>query len=508
MAVLRLLFSALPLSAAALLAGCATGPNSLDQQLLTPPASRLAEPADFGLAAEPFEIAIHGSASLTGFWIPHANGERNTVVLFHDADVDAGAAHPWYRLLHAAGFQVLVFDPRGYGRSKGQPTFLAWLHDLPPLFRWLRARADVDPQRIACYGTGLGSAVAMWAARTQHCQALVLEHLPSLRDILRELQGDDGTAFAAMRLGFTEFANLPEDIEPDDNAPHMKAPALFLASDGEPARDRKALLRTYGAYAGEKQLWMLQGTARAPHGMQTYGDEYAQQVAFFLRHALAGAPPILKTSAHRLDARGEQAVWQLTVEAPAAAIGPSAVPAIEVVAVLADGSAHFGQALMNGPTARVRLRLPSAPVACSAVFVPGALAGTETPWRRPSTPLQQAAAATAPLWPRIAELRHGLLPPSARPQLLADLEAAEAAAPFPPDLAVELADVFALLGKDLYASSDDSERAHGLALLQRAVQSRPARPELHVWHGPLPTYGWPQEDAVAMAGRLLAAPPK
>lgn len=501
--------TSLPLTFAAVaLAACASGPTATDKQLLAPPTPWLAEPADFGLVAEPVEIVLHSEASLTGFWIPHDNGEKRTVVLFHDADSNASAVHPYYRFLHEAGFQVLVFDPRGYGRSKGTPTLQAWLYDLPQLFRWLRARPDVDPQRVALFGTGLGSVAALWAARTQGAQALVLEHLPSLRDMVKESQGADGSALSAVQLGFTEFASLPEEIEPDDNAPRTKVPALFLASDGESPRDRKALVRTYGAYAGQKQLWLMAGTGRAPHGMLTHDGEYQQQIADFLRKALAGQPWAMQTTARKVDTtRDGQSYWQVDVTAPAAAVGGS-LPAVEVCAVLADGSPHFARVLLDGRTARVRMKLASEPVATTAVMVPGAVADAEAVFVRQPTAAALAAAHVDGLWTRIEALRNDTLAPAEQRQLLTDLVAAEAKGPFPRELQAELADVFARLGKQLSSSQDATERTQGLQLLQRAIAAAPNKPHLHVWFGPTATYGYPQEEAVEMARRLLAAPPK
>ncbi|HEU4417948.1 MAG TPA: alpha/beta fold hydrolase, partial [Planctomycetota bacterium] len=248
----------------ALLAACSAVQDDLSRQMLKPPPGWLAEPGDLGLPYERVEIVLHRDASLTGFWIPHAEAKGRTVVLFHDESTNASVMHPYYTFLHDAGFSVLAFDPRGFGRSKGTPTLQAWLYDLPALFAWLRARPDVDPGQIALFGTGLGSVAALWAARTQGpCKALVLEHLPSLRDMLRESMHDDGSAWSAYALGWAEFAGLPEDIEPDENAPHTKVRALFLATDQEPLRDRRALLRAYGQYGGERQLWLLAGTRRA-----------------------------------------------------------------------------------------------------------------------------------------------------------------------------------------------------------------------------------------------------
>src|SRR5688572_13266114 len=193
------------LLSSALLSACNSSGGDIDRQLLTPPQAWLAEPADVGIDAESVEIPIHSDASLTGFWIPHPSA-LGTVVLFHDADVNVSALHPYYTFLHAAGFQVLAFDSRGYGKSKGTPTLQAWLQDLPELFEWLRARPDVDSTRIALFGSGLGSVAALWAARTQGgCKALVLEHLPSPRDMLKEAQNGDGSAASAIALGFAEF---------------------------------------------------------------------------------------------------------------------------------------------------------------------------------------------------------------------------------------------------------------------------------------------------------------
>lgn len=495
-----------PLGILVAFAACSVAPNEIDQQLLRPPLAWLAEPADFGIAAERVEIELHREASLTGFWLPAAGGERRTVVLFHDADVNASAVHPYWRFLHDAGFSVLAFDPRGYGKSRGTSTFRTWLYDVPALLSWLRARPDVDPQRIAFFGTGLGSLAAYWAARTQGCQALVVEHLPSLREMLREAQRDDGTALSALSLGFTEAAKLPDEIEPEDVAGRVRVPTLFVASDGEPARDRKALVRTFQAHAGQKQLWLLAGTGRAPHGMLTHDGEYQARIAAFLATTLGGTTNWITTEARKVaDARSGGVIWEVTATPTQPA--PARV-ATEVCAVLADGSCRFANTWLDGARARVRLDLPSTPVVVTAVLVPDAVDDAARVFRRPQNARQLAALALEPSWIRIEALRNGTLAPADRRVLRAELEATTQTTPFPRDLEAELGDVWALLGKDLATSADPAERADGQALLQRAVAAVPTKPHLHTWPGPLATYGYPQEMAIDEARRLLAAPPK
>lgn len=501
----------LPLLSLFLASSCSTVSDDLSRQLLQPKATLLAEPADFGLAAERFEVVLHSEASITGWVIPNDAAQGRTVVLFHDADTNASAVHPYWRMLHAAGLQVVVFDPRGYGRSRGTATLQAWIWDLPRLFRWLRERRDVDHERTAFFGTGMGACAAMFAARTQGCRALVVEDLTSPRDLLRAAQGDDGSALAAVQLGFTEFAGLPDEIEPEDNAPRVQAPALFLLGDQLAPRTRTAAVRTFGRYAGPKQLWVLAGTGRAPHGMLTHDQEYQHRIGAFLHAALHDAPAVPTVEVAKVDeARDGQGFWQVVADGcwPGTSLPEQPPQAVEVAAVLADGSVQYGQTLQEGRRARVRLKLPSAPVAVGAVAVPFSVGDAEARFRREASALTRSGAAVDPLWSRIEALRNDTLPPAEQRRLAADLAAAEAAEPFHALLAAELADVHARLGRTLLAGDDPAQRDEGRRLLQRAVADAPAQPHLHFWPGPTATWGFPWQDEIDAARRLLAAPPR
>lgn len=492
-------------------AACGSVQDDLSRQILQPPPGWLAEPAATGLTAEPFTIDLHAEASLTGFWIPRADAAGRTVVLFHDEKTNASVMHAYYTFLHEQGFQVAVFDPRGFGRSRGTPTLQAWIHDVPELLEWLRARTDVDGERIAFFGIGWGAVTAAWAARTQApCAAVVLENMPSPRQLVREATQDDGSMLSALSTGMLEFAGIPEDIEPVEGAPRTRVPALFVVGDHENAREKKAQLATFTAWAGEKRLWILPGTRSAPHALVTHDGEYQRQVAGFLRDALGGATggsPVGPTASavKTSTAPDGQAWYEVTIHgAPGGERRP-----VEIGAMLADGSAHFAHAWLEQGTARVRIKLPSPPAAVGAIVVATPVAeDPEQVFLRTPTALTASAAAVEPLWPRIDELRNGALSSAESVRLADELRQAEVAHPFHPRLAAELADVWALLGKALSQRPEPERRRQGSELLQRAVAAVPRHPELHVWPGASTTYGFPQQEAVELAKRLLAAPPK
>lgn len=81
----------------------------------------------------------------------HGNGRNLTA---HVGHVD------W---LPAAGYDVFLFDYRGYGRSHGAPGRDGVHADAQAALRYVRSRDDVDPDRILALGQSLGGAVCLAA---------------------------------------------------------------------------------------------------------------------------------------------------------------------------------------------------------------------------------------------------------------------------------------------------------------------------------------------------------
>lgn len=81
------------------------------------------------------------------------------------------------------GIAVLRLDDRGYGASGGNAaiaTTADFASDIEAALAWLRARADVDPRRLALLGHSEGGVIApMIAARDTSIAALVLMAGPS-----------------------------------------------------------------------------------------------------------------------------------------------------------------------------------------------------------------------------------------------------------------------------------------------------------------------------------------
>ena len=77
----------------------------------------------------------------------------------------AGSIHGRVRrhikALHAAGYNVIAFDYRGFGRNAGLPSEAGVYEDALTAYRHLTERLHVPPQRIILAGRSLGTAVAV-----------------------------------------------------------------------------------------------------------------------------------------------------------------------------------------------------------------------------------------------------------------------------------------------------------------------------------------------------------
>lgn len=156
------LLPALPL----LLGGCA------ERFFFVPNQRVYVTPAQLGVQAEEHWIESEDGARLHALWLPVPEGVplRGTVLHVHGNGANLTNHLPLVAWLPAAGFQVLTFDYRGYGRSEGSPSIDGVVADTHHALAWLRGRIRNQPQAagrgIVVIGQSLGGATAIRAVAT------------------------------------------------------------------------------------------------------------------------------------------------------------------------------------------------------------------------------------------------------------------------------------------------------------------------------------------------------
>ncbi len=123
-------------------------------------------------------------------WFKTADGVRLYGWLFHSKTQPAAAVVVYFHgnggnlsycdwvgtALAARGFDVLLFDYRGYGRSQGEPTDERGIYaDADAAYDFVTKERGVPAERVVLYGQSLGTTAAVDVASRKACGALVVE---------------------------------------------------------------------------------------------------------------------------------------------------------------------------------------------------------------------------------------------------------------------------------------------------------------------------------------------
>ncbi|WP_405135991.1 alpha/beta hydrolase [Nocardia sp. NBC_01388] len=131
-------------------------------------------PEQFGVEYEDLSLRTTDGVTVNA-WFVRAAGEPLAHILFaHGNGGNIGDRSPILALLSAAGFDVLVFDYRGFGRSGGRPSEEGTYLDARAARDALLAQPGIDPNRIVYLGKSLGGGVMLELATAYPPAALVL----------------------------------------------------------------------------------------------------------------------------------------------------------------------------------------------------------------------------------------------------------------------------------------------------------------------------------------------
>jgi uncharacterized protein len=223
--------------------------RSLLNSLLYFPSRAIIEtPEHARLDYRDLRMATDDGERLHGWWIDAQKDSLGHLLLCHGNAGNVGDRVLHAALLTATGFDVLLFDYRGYGRSSGRPTEHGTYRDARAALTCLIAQPAVDPARVFYLGESLGGAVAL---------DLALERPPAGLVLL--------SAFSGVRdLGRLHYPYVPTALVPDAyptlrRIHELHAPLLVLHGDRDdivPLPQGRAL---FEAAPGPKRMHVFPG---------------------------------------------------------------------------------------------------------------------------------------------------------------------------------------------------------------------------------------------------------
>ena len=133
-------------------------------------------PEMFGLDFEQVSFRTRDGLKLAGWFFPAQGQSHGTVIHFHGNAANITAHLSLVSWLPDEGYNLLMFDYRGYGESEGKVTRAGTIMDGHTAIDYVLGRPDVQGRPLFIYGQSLGGAVGIVvAAERPEVQAVVAE---------------------------------------------------------------------------------------------------------------------------------------------------------------------------------------------------------------------------------------------------------------------------------------------------------------------------------------------
>jgi len=240
-----------------------------------------ATPETWGFKYEDVRFDSGDGTALHGWFMP-ARGKRTkgTIVFSHGNAGSVGHHLGFTMWLVEGGYNVLMYDYRGFGKSAGSVDRRGMIDDVKAAFAYVGQRKDVDRTRLISFGHSLGGAKSI--------TALGESPVPGVRAIII-----DGTFASYQAMARAVGGQLGEDLVTDELSPLgfvSKLPAVpFLVVHGtkdEVVPFKQGLSLFENAHEPKTMFTVEEGT----HGGSLVRDNgaYRKQVLAWLEASLKG----------------------------------------------------------------------------------------------------------------------------------------------------------------------------------------------------------------------------
>ena len=219
-------------------------------------------PSDEGLRYEDVHFTSADGTRLHGWLMPAApeGPAKGSVLHVHG---NAGNVSGHYRAvswLPPAGYHVLAFDYRGYGRSEGGVSRAGTISDTIAALEYLRLRPETGGAPIYVIGQSIGGAIAivLCAERRADVAGLVVDSaFTRYRDVAwhHVLRNP-----ALLAVGWWYPLALGHAFDPIDHVGRVSpVPVLFMHGTNDRVVPHAMSEKLFAAAGPPKELWLIEG---------------------------------------------------------------------------------------------------------------------------------------------------------------------------------------------------------------------------------------------------------
>jgi fermentation-respiration switch protein FrsA (DUF1100 family) len=245
----------------------------LDQLFYHPDQTLYATPQQDGYAFEEIQFSSKDSTQLTGWFVPAKDKALGTVIHFHGNAQNMSAHYSYVSWLPESGFNLFLFDYRGYGKSEGLLSRQGVYEDSVAAVEYIKTRTDLDQNRLILFGQSLGGANAIAAMGENQFEGVVGVVTDSAFSSYKRVAGEHvgllkPVALLAIRNKWSPKKSVA-DISP--------VPLVLIHGTQDRVVSYKNAQVLFKKANGPKQLWTVEN-GRHTDALGTYRSEFVPRL--------------------------------------------------------------------------------------------------------------------------------------------------------------------------------------------------------------------------------------
>jgi len=231
-----------------LLSGC-------DGMVFQPDGVRYATPADLNISYRPVTFASGDGTRLSAWWMEPDRARLGTIVVAHGNAQNISAHFEGFVWLVRAGYEVFIFDYRGYGTSQGAPELEGAVEDVSAAIGYVSARRS---GKLTAIGQSLGGALLINALARHKTERISLAVIDSAFASLPQA-GDEALArtVAAWPFQWSAYLLLDSSYDPIRFVGALEVPKLFIAGSKDTVVSPNHSWQLFDAAARPRAFWLV-----------------------------------------------------------------------------------------------------------------------------------------------------------------------------------------------------------------------------------------------------------
>ncbi|GBD96047.1 MAG TPA: alpha/beta hydrolase [Nitrospirae bacterium] len=143
-------------------------------------------PRDTGLDYEEVFVTTKDGIEISAWFIP-SESSRATILFSHGNGGNISHRLEKMKILNDLDLDIFIFDYRGYGMSKGNPSEEGLYLDAEAVYDYLVNEKKIPARKIVGYGESLGGAVIIDLASKRELGGIIIEgSFTSIRDMAKK----------------------------------------------------------------------------------------------------------------------------------------------------------------------------------------------------------------------------------------------------------------------------------------------------------------------------------